>query len=589
MSSSGSFLLNSSGSSAGSTGVSRNRIGKRFEAAWSARASRVKRTAVLSAAASIGWAVADALIVPYLLQLGCPVSQAGLVWVVNPVLGIVANPLLGMAVDRYGRTPFLLLLACISAFGLLGTAFIPPMFLSSSGGAAVATAFILFGITDLSHDLLVTPSRALTVDVATDGFSGAQANKARMTANSWATAGQSIGRLLGMGLAALPVQQALHPLDINIVHFQAVAAVVCVTYGLLLLIGVPAAKEKTLLAHQARARATAARRAAQHAPLPTTVLPLLNHQSPHVLMGGDTPPVGLEASPAPLSPAITPLTPLPPARQTLCEAIKEEAREYVNIPAEFRRLFFVHALGWLLINFQSFYFTTWVALEIEHGQPCTDGKPECQAFQRGIHWGTAALAAACVLALAIAPLLPRVNSKLGTGRTYKLAQILAVVMTAAPLVPFLQNIPGVMVVALLQGIHPVVHNSNSFQLAELVVGEGAAERRGQIMSTLNCAMVVSQIFVAVSGPICLASEHWLQPMAPGLIMPSGRASIAGAFGIMAGMAGLLYMLLLPRLKLRTAATPSIAKPVESESDSDQTTSPEPLPMRARPLLVSPTV
>jgi len=105
----------------------------------------------------LGWSVCEALIIPLLLDLDVPSYLLTITWMCSPVAGLWAQPLVGSFCDRSGTRPCIILLGLFSTFGLICT---PICAYQLSGKMRVAATLIAYGITDMGHDLMVTPTRA---------------------------------------------------------------------------------------------------------------------------------------------------------------------------------------------------------------------------------------------------------------------------------------------------------------------------------------------------------------------------------------------------------------------------------------------
>jgi len=99
-----------------------------------------------------------------LLGLHVPDYLLTVCWLFSPVLGLFLHPCVGRLSDTHGRRPWTILFGGLSALGLVATPLCVSLLAGSPGAAAVA-AIVAFGITDTSHDLLVTPIRAAMNDL----------------------------------------------------------------------------------------------------------------------------------------------------------------------------------------------------------------------------------------------------------------------------------------------------------------------------------------------------------------------------------------------------------------------------------------
>mmetsp|Transcript_102814 Transcript_102814/g.297232 ORF Transcript_102814/g.297232 Transcript_102814/m.297232 type:complete len:441 (-) Transcript_102814:349-1671(-) len=110
----------------------------------------------------LGWSVSETSIMPLLLKLDIPPVLLSANWLCSPVLGMLLHPLLGRLSDKHGRRPFVVVLGLASAIGL---ALMPTLASAAGTAAGLAAFFLVFGIVDTSHDLLLTPTRAAMNDV----------------------------------------------------------------------------------------------------------------------------------------------------------------------------------------------------------------------------------------------------------------------------------------------------------------------------------------------------------------------------------------------------------------------------------------
>lgn len=107
-----------------------------------------------------GWSVSEALFMPLLLTLHVPMCYLTVCWIFSPLIGICMQPYIGALSDSHGRRPGILFLGFMAACGLAAL----PLCSALQQGA-VAAAIAVFAVTDISHDLLLTPTRAAMNDV----------------------------------------------------------------------------------------------------------------------------------------------------------------------------------------------------------------------------------------------------------------------------------------------------------------------------------------------------------------------------------------------------------------------------------------
>lgn len=161
-----------------------------------------------AAAVTIGWAVGEALLLPYLLSLGVSPTVANLAFLANPLLGLFLQPFFGRLSDQSTlamgrRRPFLLLFCMGSVSGLsmiVWSIELAHMFGSVEGGLfQLLLIFIGFGLMDLSHDLLLMPARALLNDRLPDEQTD--------QGNAYFAAISSVGSCIGLTLTIIPLEQ----------------------------------------------------------------------------------------------------------------------------------------------------------------------------------------------------------------------------------------------------------------------------------------------------------------------------------------------------------------------------------------------
>eukprot|EP00439_Symbiodinium_sp_Y106_P080421 s582_g19.t1 len=110
----------------------------------------------------LGWSVCEPLFMPLLLELEVPYSLLAVCWVISPAAGLVLQPCVGALSDKYGRRPFILLFGFMAVVGLTVTPLLAEL---ASKAIARPLAIVAFGLADVSHDMLVTPTRAQMNDV----------------------------------------------------------------------------------------------------------------------------------------------------------------------------------------------------------------------------------------------------------------------------------------------------------------------------------------------------------------------------------------------------------------------------------------
>ena len=170
----------------------------------------------------LGWAVGEALLIPYLMSLGLEETSANAIWLVNPFVGFFVQPLVGGCSDgcrsAWGRrTPFLFLFHCGISMGMLLIGFAPEVhgFLfpwrsafDAERRAESSLLFLIFSgcvVMELCNDLLTIPSRALL----NDRLPAEQIGQGNATFSAM----NSLGAVIGLTMCLLPLN-ALWPFSL---------------------------------------------------------------------------------------------------------------------------------------------------------------------------------------------------------------------------------------------------------------------------------------------------------------------------------------------------------------------------------------
>ena len=164
----------------------------------------------------LGWAVGEALLIPYLMSLGLAETTANSIWLVNPLVGFFVQPIIGAWSDRstsrWGRRrPFLLLFHLGIVAGLLMIGFAPELHslllphlaaYHEDGTPSASLLGLIFSgcvLMELSNDLLTIPSRALL----NDNLPEEQIDQG----NAWFSAMNSLGAVIGLTMCFLPLNE----------------------------------------------------------------------------------------------------------------------------------------------------------------------------------------------------------------------------------------------------------------------------------------------------------------------------------------------------------------------------------------------
>ena len=191
------------------------------DAASSSQQPRLSGWALLSLCvpvipSQLGWAVGEALLIPYLMSLGLEETTANAIWLINPIVGFFVQPYIGAWSDRYRgswgrRRPFLFAFHAGIIGGLLMISFAPELHslvfpsaepFDAQSKANVSLLTVIFTgcvLMELSNDLLTIPSRALL----NDNLPEAQVEQG----NAWFSAVNSLGAVIGLTMCFLPLHE----------------------------------------------------------------------------------------------------------------------------------------------------------------------------------------------------------------------------------------------------------------------------------------------------------------------------------------------------------------------------------------------
>mmetsp|Transcript_30237 Transcript_30237/g.101050 ORF Transcript_30237/g.101050 Transcript_30237/m.101050 type:complete len:405 (-) Transcript_30237:732-1946(-) len=315
---------------------------------------RLRRACLLltGAAVEFGWAAGETVMIPHLVGgLNLSATIAGLVYVLNPCIGLVAQPAVGHASDRctsrFGRRrPFLFFLGLLAVVGLQVVAWSHELAGRLGWGrqSEVVTVFASFTAMDCAHDLLLVPGRALAHDLLSGCGSTAESVDADFTAF------QMAGRLLALLAGSAPLEALLSPRnataparassepDGSYRHFVALLNL------------------STLFLASAVTAALVAGAAETHAPTgerhAAPLLPAAASEAASALPPSAVAPVaGTEEEEA--------------ARTAVCEEAAESLLSVARrLPqrsrAQLALLLACQFLGWTLIQCQAFWWTEWV-------------------------------------------------------------------------------------------------------------------------------------------------------------------------------------------------------------------------------------
>ena len=220
------------------------------ESSDGARISRIRIVLLClpAAAVQMGWTVGEGLIIPYLLSLGVSNAMANAAFLLNPLIGLILQPMLGSMSDTcrsaFGRRrPFLLAFHIGAVIGLIGVIsaenVVDAIGLSATDSSRsnasvplIAAIFLGFALVDCCDDLILMPARALLNDILDDD--------AIADGNSLFALVSSVGSCIGLSMVVAPLE-TLWPLTLLRLPIRATFAVAAVLMTLSALVSVVAA------------------------------------------------------------------------------------------------------------------------------------------------------------------------------------------------------------------------------------------------------------------------------------------------------------------------------------------------------------
>lgn len=419
------------------------------------------RICLPAVAVSMGWACADALLAPRLIQLGVSPKVTNMIWLANPLLGVFLQPLVGAWSDNFKskwgrRRPFLFVFHVGSMIGLLLVAFSEQLYTLWQGNelwraelamdgtrvplVLVVIIFFGFGLCDMCHDLLLLPARALLND---------QLPESQLrTGNRFFAAFSALGSILGMCMVLFPLETipglTLFNSNVSATFFVASCVVLmCNTFVL--------------------------------------------------------------------------TYPEPPSETSETEDEEELGTfallsSIAVLPRQLNCIYAIQFAWWYVNQNQTVWWTTWISLELMDGD-----------FDGGVRWGVITLLLqACVCVLSTRTFVPWLGNKIGLIKAYHLSSFTYALGSLAlyfipsvwtPLVymtlsgfmqPFMNSAPYVLIEMYLddddkpsasESASNSIHNASESRPIEKET-EDADTTRGVLTALMNMCMVVAQIIVA---------------------------------------------------------------------------------------------
>jgi len=416
--------------------------------------TRLLRVGAVGFAVEFGWAIGEAIIIPYLQYLGLRLSLAGLVYISNPLVAVILQPVLGYWTVKSTLScgPLRPLIVALSTVGLMGlfTVTFSRQFAHAGGrydmGVLIAS-FIGFGLADISHDCILGPLRALV--------SGVVLPHQMPQAHAIASFVQMSGRFVGLAISILPVDY-MFPFLTADPHIQSMLLLNMVALVVMCTVTVTSVRMEHALSEQ------------------DVRQPLLVNsnlggseagKSSDDDNGDDDESSGIDSQPD-----------------------TDDLGEYSPwgciklFPAPILALLCTVFVGWVGIMSQAFYWTLWVGLDSRFG-----GTTFRISF--------VSLAASAGVSLLSAVSLPSINRRFGAGRVLMASELLFMLCMMATWLVHPDNRPwAATLIAAVMGLPYVVHNNNPFLLCEYYIKD--PKRRGLYTAFVNNAMTLAQIFTA---------------------------------------------------------------------------------------------
>jgi solute carrier family 45 protein 1/2/4 len=430
----------------------------------------------------LGWAISEALLIPYLISLGVEETLANAIWLVNPLVGFFIQPLIGSVSDRCNsrwgrRRPFLLLFHVGIMVGILMIAFAAelhsltfysllnwPAYTEQNYATTSLLIIVLSGcvLMELSNDLLTIPSRALLNDQLPES----QLDQG----NAWFATMSSFGAIIGLTMCFLPLQEYF-PLSLLKTQLRA-TFVMCIFFILIsnfMTMGIDSDVNWDLQeenSEETEEEENYNNEAAESAENNEKLAE--NSDTVHNSAGEE----GEEGE------------------ETEVEA-EGEAEEEGEAEVEHGHLGFWQSLlafrllpraliaiwvtqfsWWLGLMQISFWWSTWCGVIVYGADPMK----EPQQFYAGVQYGIIGSLVQSIVSFFAAQLLPWINNHLGVTRVYHISAVLFSLSTA--LLWWFRDKNSAMAYMIFTGfLYPVI-NSNPFILIEVYTGENDWEEEG---------------------------------------------------------------------------------------------------------------
>ena len=465
----------------------------------------------------LGWAVGEALLIPYLMSLGLEETTANAIWLVNPLVGFFVQPYIGAWSDRYKgpwgrRRPFLFAFHFGIVVGLLMIGFAPELHQllfptvqpfddeAKASGTLLLLIFTGCVLMELSNDLLTIPSRALL----NDNLPEEQIDQG----NAWFSAMNSLGAVIGLTMCFLPLQE-VWPLSVLGTQLRA-TFVMCIGFIMtsnLFTMTIDEWIEEEMEAEEEEEdedgdgegegeeeeEAAGETAGLLHKGLTTPgsggsasrkmhTVPEVEHEHEQhdnhteIVIDMPIPKAAAAAGEADEAEA--------EAEDEAAEEEEEEAEDELGhmsllssllafrlLPPALIAIWVTQFTWWLVIMQCSFWWTTWVGISVYGGDPLTS--PD--VFYEGVTYGIIGTLVHSIVSFFSSHLLTKANNTFGVTRVYHASAVIYSIATAA--LWWWRSKEASMVYMIGTGFFYPVINTNPFILIEVYTGydEGGEE------------------------------------------------------------------------------------------------------------------
>eukprot|EP00124_Ichthyophonus_hoferi_P004458 Ihof_evm3s493 gene=Ihof_evmTU3s493 len=414
---------------------------------------------ILGLAVEFCWAVGEALIIPYLVGLGLHVEYAGLVWLANPVITLLFQPVLGALSDRctstHGRRrPFILGLTILGSLGILLLVYIPDMIPNNPTGI-LACSFVSYALADIAHNCLVGFGRMIIGDL----FNQSQLETAHATFSFLQMSGRLLALIAGISNIAI-----LFPMLTSHAHTRSLFLLSLLVLIVGCVVTCLAANEKPYDPPSVSLSTVGDEIPSEHCPL---------------IRGSDDKLTGSNGSFDFFLPRVASEPGSISSESTARTKPSGRSRPWYDLPLDLYLLLAISVIGWTAFMAQGFYWTDWIGLN-----KMAEGTNIRVAFLTLIVYAVASMITVFTM--------PFLN-KLGPLPVLILGEIL--LMVSMVLTMYATNLAMISVVMATSGVAYAIHTNNTFILCDHFLKLGEEDRRGYYSSLVNATLTAGQILV----------------------------------------------------------------------------------------------